>query len=167
MNQTWVAALFLKPASAGGTASLCTAYGRYLWSGYVEFQPIGRTPVVISSCSLNQSLLLEGNIPQPQLHGFHVTDSFERSVGVGFKLPKNFELRVTHIKWIGSGVQQVAGPGGPPHQRPYGLYATVGVRWSFGGYGSQSAFVGLLDRLLSIVTAVYSFSSSSSARPSS
>src|SRR5260370_37147196 len=35
---------FPQPASAGGTASLCTAYGRYLFSGYAGFHPFGLTP---------------------------------------------------------------------------------------------------------------------------
>src|SRR6266481_6317487 len=35
--------MFPQPASAGGTASACRAYARYLFSGYVELQPLGRT----------------------------------------------------------------------------------------------------------------------------
>src|SRR5437879_12110232 len=33
---------FPQPAGAGGAASTCTAYARYLFSGYIEFQLLGR-----------------------------------------------------------------------------------------------------------------------------
>src|SRR5437879_8296428 len=36
--------MFPQPTTAGGTASTCAAYARYLFSGYIEFQPLGRTP---------------------------------------------------------------------------------------------------------------------------
>src|SRR5438876_12400197 len=35
--------MFPQPASAGGTTSACTAYARYLFGGYIEFQPLVRT----------------------------------------------------------------------------------------------------------------------------
>src|SRR5436309_9573488 len=40
--------MFPQPASAGGTASLCTAYGRCLLSGCVAAQPFGRTTAWLS-----------------------------------------------------------------------------------------------------------------------
>src|SRR5690349_19855338 len=33
--------MFPQPTTAGGTASTCSAYARYLFSGYIEFQPLG------------------------------------------------------------------------------------------------------------------------------
>src|SRR5438309_7564238 len=36
--------MFPQPGNAGGTTSQCTAYARYLFSGYLEIQPLARTP---------------------------------------------------------------------------------------------------------------------------
>src|SRR3989442_5574642 len=36
--------MFPQPANAGGAASTCTAQPRYLYSGYIEVQPLGPTP---------------------------------------------------------------------------------------------------------------------------
>ena len=131
---------FPQPASAGGAASLCTAYGRYLWSGYIEFQPIGRTPARHFFLFFEPKFTFGRNIPQLTYTASMLPISFERSVGVGFKLPKHFELRVTQhqVDWLGR-YSKSLGPADLHTNGPYGLYATVGVRWSFGGYGSQTA----------------------------
>src|SRR5713101_6469620 len=55
---------FPQPASAGGAASLCTAYGRYLFSGYVEFQPFGRTPARHFFLFFEPKVSFGRNIPQ-------------------------------------------------------------------------------------------------------
>src|SRR5258708_34847723 len=77
---------FPQPASAGGTASLCTAYGRYLWSGYVEFQPFGRTLARHFFLFFEPRFTFGRNIPQLTYTASMLPISFERSVGVGFKL---------------------------------------------------------------------------------
>jgi len=119
---------------------LCTAYGRYLWSGYVEFQPIGRTPARHFFLFFEPKFTFGRNIPQLSYTASMLPMAFERSVGVGFKLPKNFELRVTQhqVDWLGRYGKSL-GPADLHTNGPYGLYATVGVRWSFGGYGTSSA----------------------------
>jgi len=129
---------FPQPASAGGTASLCTAYGRYLWSGYLEFQPIGRTLARHFFIFFEPKFTFGRNIPQLTYTASMLPISFERSVGVGFQLPKHLELRVTQhqVDWLGR-YSKSLGPADLKTNGPYGLYATVGVRWSFGGYGSQ------------------------------
>jgi len=131
---------FPQPASAGGTASLCTAYGRYLWSGYVEFQPIGRTPARHFFLFFEPKFSFGRNIPQLTYTASMLPMAFERSVGIGFKLPRHFELRATQhqVDWLGR-YSKSLGPADLKTNGPYGLYATFGVRWSFGGYGSQSA----------------------------
>jgi hypothetical protein len=131
---------FPQPASAGGTASLCTAYGRYLWSGYVEFQPFGRTLARHFFLFFEPRFTFGRNIPQLTYTASMLPIAYERSIGVGFKLPKNFELRATQhqVDWLGR-YSKSLGPADLHTNGPYGLYATFGVRWSFGGYGSQGA----------------------------
>jgi hypothetical protein len=132
--------IFPQPASAGGTASLCTAYGRYLLSGYVEFQPLGRTPARHFFLFFEPKFTFGKNIPHVSYTASMLPMAYDRSVGVGFKLPKNFELRATQhqLDWLGR-YSKSLGPADLHTNGPYGLYATFGVRWSFGGYGSQSA----------------------------
>jgi hypothetical protein len=61
-------------------------------------------------------------------------------VGIGFQLPKNFDIRVTQhqVDYLGR-YSNLLGPADLRTNGPYGLYATVGVRWSFGGYGRAGA----------------------------
>jgi hypothetical protein len=132
---------FPQPASAGGAASTCTAYARYLISGYVELQPLGRTPARHIFIFIQPTMSFGRNIPQITYAASMEPIAFDRSVGIGFQLPKNFELRATQhqVDYLG----RYANPLGPADLHttngPYGLYATVGVRWSFGGYGRQGA----------------------------
>jgi hypothetical protein len=132
--------MFPQPASAGGSASLCTAYARYLWSGYVELQPIGRTVARHFFLFFEPKFSFGRNIPQVSYTASMLPMAYERSVGVGFQLPKNFALRVTQhqVDWLGR-YSNSLGPADLHSNGPYGLYATVGVRWSFGGYGRQGA----------------------------
>ena len=61
--------------------------------------------------------------------------SFDRSVGAGFLLPKNFQIRVTQhqVDYLGR-YSGSLGAADLHTTGPYGLYTTVGVRWTFGGY---------------------------------
>src|SRR6266478_4624260 len=132
--------MFPQPASAGGAASTCTAYARYLLSGYVEFQPLGRTPARHFFLFFEPKFSFGRNIPQLTYTASMLPIAYDRSLGIGFKLPKNFELRATQhqVDWLG----RYSKPLGTPDLRtngPNGLYATFGVRWSFGGYGRQGA----------------------------
>ena len=131
---------FPQPASAGGTASLCTAYGRYLFSGYVEFQPFGRTLARHFFLFFEPKFTFGRNIPQLTYTASMLPMAYERSIGIGFKLPKNFELRATQhqVDWLGR-YSKSLGTADLHTNGPYGLYATFGVRWSFGGYGSQGS----------------------------
>jgi hypothetical protein len=115
-----------------GTAPTCTAYARYLLGGYVEFQPFGRTPARHFFLFFQPQFSFGRNIPQHTYTASMLPIAFERSVGIGFQLPKHFELRATQhqVDWLGRYRKSLG---------TYGLYATFGVRWSFGGYGSQQA----------------------------
>jgi len=132
--------VFPQPARAGGTASTCTAYARYLFSGYIEFQPLGRTPARHFFLFFEPKFSFGRNIPQLTYTASMLPMAFDRSIGIGFKLPKNFELRATQhqVDWLGR-YSRSLGTADLHTNGPYGLYATFGVRWSFGGYGRQGS----------------------------
>src|SRR5437870_363673 len=56
--------MFPQPASAGGAASTCTAYARYMLSGYIELQPFGRTPIRHFFVFFQPRISFGRNIPQ-------------------------------------------------------------------------------------------------------
>jgi hypothetical protein len=132
--------MFPQPASAGGSASTCTAYARYLFSGYIEFQPLGRTPARHFFLFFEPKFSFGRTIPQLTYTASMEPIAYDRSIGIGFQLPKNFELRATQhqVDWLGR-YGKPAGTADLHSNGPYGLYATFGVRWSFGGYGHQGA----------------------------
>lgn len=123
-------------ASAGGANSNCNAYARYLLSGYLEVQPFGKTLARHAFLFFTPTFSLGNNVPQLKYTASMAGIAFERSVGIGFELPKNFEFRVTQhqVDWLGKYNHNVGladlGTAGP-----YGLYTTIGARWYFGGYG--------------------------------
>lgn len=130
--------MFPQPASAGGAASTCTAYARYLLSGYLELRPIGRTPARHLFLFLEPRMAFGKNLPQVKYTASMEPISYDQAVGIGFQLPRNFELRATQhqVYYLGRYGSSL-GPADLHTSGPYGLYATVGVRWSFGGYGHQ------------------------------
>src|SRR5713226_10716041 len=132
--------MFPQPASAGGSASTCTAYARYMLSGYLELQPFGRTPARHIFFFFEPRISFGRNIPQLTYASSMEPIAYDRSIGVGFQLPRNFELRATQhqVDYLG----RYGRPLGTADLRttgPYGLYSTFSVRWSFGGYGRQGA----------------------------
>jgi hypothetical protein len=126
--------------SAGGATTSCTAYARYLMSGYLEIQPFARTPARHFFLFFEPRFSFGRNIPQISYEESMEPIAYDRSIGVGFQLPKNFELRATQhqVDYLGRYARNL-GPLDLHTSGPYGLYATVGVRWSFGGYGHQGA----------------------------
>jgi hypothetical protein len=128
----------LPAANFGGAASPCTAYARWIISGYVELQPIGRTFLRHVYIFYDTQFFFGRNVPQ-----YSYTLSFEgmadeRSLGVGVELPKHFEFRLTTHRgdWLGryAGYLGSADLGVHP---PYGNNATFGLRWNFGGWGRE------------------------------
>ena len=126
--------------NAGGVNSPCNAYARYLLGGYLEIQPFGKTFARHFFLFWTPMFSFGNNVPQFKYTASMDAISYDRAIGVGLELPKNFELRVTQhqVDWLGKYKGNVGGgtPGldlGTPG--PYGLYATVGARWYFGGYG--------------------------------
>jgi hypothetical protein len=127
-------------ASAGGASSPCNAYARYLWSGYLEIQPFGKTFARHAFVFFAPTFSFGNNVPQFKYTASIAGIAFERAVGLGIELPKNFEFRVTQhqVDWLGKyNTNNVGGPAGLDlgTAGPYGLYTTIGARWYFGGYG--------------------------------
>jgi hypothetical protein len=122
--------------SAGGASSNCNAYARYLLGGYLEVQPFGKTFARHVFLFLTPTFSFGNNVPQFKYTASMAGIAFERAVGFGIELPKNFEFRVTQhqVDWLGKYNNNV-GLADLGTSGPYGLYTTIGARWSFGGYG--------------------------------
>lgn len=132
--------MFPQPASAGGRASTCTAYARYLLSGYVELQPFGRTAARHFFFFYEPKMSFGRNLPQSLYQESMEPIAYDRSLGLGFQLPRNFELRATQhqVDYLGR-YAKFLGPADLRTSGPYGLYSTFSVRWTFGGYGHYGA----------------------------
>ena len=124
-----------QPLSAGGASTSCTAYARYLMSGYIEFQPLGRTIGRRIFFYFEPKVSFGRNIPQVSYLASMEPIAYDRSIGVGVQITHGLELRVTQhqVDYLGRYAKYL-GPADLKTTGPYGLYATVGVRWSFGGY---------------------------------
>jgi hypothetical protein len=123
-------------AAAGGANSNCNAYARYLLGGYLEIQPFGKTIARHLFVFFTPTFSFGNNVPQFKYTASMSGIAFERAVGVGFELPKNFEIRITQhqVDWLGKYNHNV-GLADLGTSGPYGLYSTIGARWYFGGYG--------------------------------
>ncbi len=132
--------MFPQPTTAGGTSSQCNAYARYLFSGYIEFQPLGRTAARHFFLFFEPKFSFGRNIPQLTYTASMAPIAYDRSIGISLQLPKNFELRATQhqVDWLGRYGRSV-GTADLHTNGSYGLYSTFGVRWSFGGYGHQGS----------------------------
>jgi hypothetical protein len=122
--------------AAGGANSNCNAYARYLLGGYLEIQPFGKTFARHVYVFFTPNFSFGNNVPQFKYTASMAGIAFDRAVGIGIELPKNFEIRVMQhqIDWLGKykgnvGLADLGTAG------PYGLYSTIGARWYFGGYG--------------------------------
>lgn len=126
--------------AAGGANSTCNAYARYLWGGYAEVQPFGKTFARHAFFFFTPTFSFGNNVPQFKYTASMAAIAYERSIGLGIELPKNFEFRLTQhqVDWLGRYKQSV-GPADLGTAGPYGLYTTLGARWYFGGYGRSRA----------------------------
>lgn len=126
---------FPQPAGSGGAASACAAYARYMMSGYLEIQPLNRTIARHLFFFFEPRFTFGNNIPQVSYTASFQPIAFERAIGAGIELPHNLELRVTQhqVRYLGRYAHHV-GPADLGGNGPYGLYATVSVRWYFGGF---------------------------------
>ena len=120
-----------------GAQSVCTAFARYIWSGYTEIRPFGRTILKNIFLFIEPKFFGGNNVPQFKYTASSAPIAFERAVGVGVKLTKNFELRLTQHRVSCLGRYEdlpKLGPADLGSNGPYGLYSTVAVRGSFGGW---------------------------------
>ena len=132
--------MFPQPTSAGGTASPCTAYARYLFSGYMEIQPLGQTFGRHLFLFFEPRFSFGRNIPQLSYEESMEPIAYDRAMGAAYQLPRNFELRLTQhqVDYLGR-YRRLLGPADLRTTGPYGLYTPVSVRWTFGGYGRNAA----------------------------
>jgi hypothetical protein len=124
----------------GGANTQCTAYARYMISGYLEIQPVGRTLLRHLFFYWIPRFSFGSNVPQFLYTWSFAPMAYDRAIGLGIELPKGFELRATQhqVDWLGK-YRNDLGPADLHTDGPYGLYATLGVRWYFGGYGRSQA----------------------------
>jgi hypothetical protein len=117
----------------------CTALARYVLSGYVEFQPFGRTPLKHVFAFFEPRAWFGKNIPQKSYTYSMQPLALERVLGVGIELPKNFELRLTGhtVTSFGKFSHSLGITDAGPNS-PLGLNNTISVRWYFGGYGRRT-----------------------------
>lgn len=132
--------MFPQPASAGGAASQCTAYARYMFTGYMEIQPLGQTFARHLFLFFEPRFSFGRNIPQLSYEESMEPIAYDRSIGAGYQLPRNFEVRLTQhqVDYLGR-YSRLLGPADLRTTGPYGLYTTVSVRWTFGGYARNGA----------------------------
>ena len=132
--------MFPQPASAGGTASQCTAYARYMFSGYMEIQPLGQTFARHLFLFFEPRFSFGRNIPQLSYEESMEPIAYDRAIGAAYQLPRNLELRLTQhqVDYLGR-YSRLLGPADLRTTGPYGLYTTVSVRWTFGGYARNGA----------------------------
>jgi len=123
-------------AQFGGASSPCTAYARWMLSGYVEIQPIGRTFLRHVFLTYTPRFFFGRNVPQYSYTASFEPISDERILGLGVELPKHFEFRVAshRVDWLGR-YRQFLGPADLLTKPPLGNYSTLGLRWNFGGWG--------------------------------
>jgi hypothetical protein len=114
----------------------CADFARYVLGGYVEIQPLARTPFRHLFFYAQPNFYFGRNLPQVSYTQSADAIGYENTLGAAFELPKHLELRVERhsVHWFGRYATQLGlgdfGSGGLN-----GKYATVGLRWYFGGYG--------------------------------
>jgi hypothetical protein len=122
-----------------GVAGLpCSAFARYVASGYLELRPIGGTTLRRVFLFWEPNLFLGRNVPQISYNFSAIPMSYERALGVGVELPRGFELRMTQhrVEWLGR-YKQYLGIADLGKNGPLGLYTTVSARWYFGNWTRQ------------------------------
>lgn len=131
-------------AAYSAVASPCAGFPRYSIGGYVEIHPVGRrldgVPLDRLFFFAEPQAYFGRNLP-PWLYSASAEPiMWERVIGLGVELPKGLQLRVLRHEnyWLGRYGSNLGdadlGPNGP-----YGLYAALSLRWSFGGWGRSAA----------------------------
>ncbi|HUP04759.1 MAG TPA: hypothetical protein VMU19_12265 [Bryobacteraceae bacterium] len=121
-----------------GAKAPCAAFARYMMGGYVEAQPFGKTVLRHVFLFAQPLMSMGNNVPQVSYTASADPIAMDSTLGIGFELSKHFELRAARhqVYWLGRynhylGFADV-GPGGL-----YGVNATLGARYYFGGWGRE------------------------------
>lgn len=119
----------------GGLNAPCTAFARFIGSGYVELQPLNTTVFRRVFLFAEPRVFFGRNLPQALYTYSARPMAFDRSVGIGVELVRNIELRLTQhqVDWVGR-YQNYLGGADMGKKGPLGVYTTVSARWYFGGY---------------------------------
>jgi hypothetical protein len=120
----------------GGANAQCAAFARYVFSGYVELHPFGRTELKCLFFFAEPKFFFGNTVPHFSYPQSFTPIAYESLLGAGIELPRNFEFRIVRhsVRWLGR-YQNNLGPADIGPNGPYGSYSTVGLRWNFGGYG--------------------------------
>lgn len=121
-------------ADYGGKNAPCTAFARYMLSGYLEMHPFGRGLFRRVFGFWTPNVLFGKNLPQTLYTWSFDAIGMETSWGGGINLPKGFELRVTqHFLFTRFGSRdKYLGKADLGVNGPYGRYNVIGVRKYFG-----------------------------------
>ena len=131
-------------ASAGnpllsGPGTPCTAFARYVIQGTLDFRPVYWGMFKRVRVFTNPRFFFGNNLPQTRYSASFSAIGIDRTLGVIYEAPRNFEIRLTgHSKltWLG----KYGSPLGPADLRgdgPYGQYNTISLRRNFGTYASH------------------------------
>lgn len=120
----------------GGSGAPCADFARYMLSSYVEVQPFNRTLFSRLFFFAVTKFSMGNNLPAVSYTAGADPIACENLFGAGIELPKKLELRVVDhsVHWMGRYTGGL-GPADLSSGGPYGLYATVGLRWYFGDAG--------------------------------
>jgi len=118
----------------GGASAPCTAFARYMLSGYVEMRPFGRGQLRKFFLFGEPRFLFGRNVPQTVYTWSFDAIGAESSWGGGVLLGKGFEMRITqHLLFSRFGNRdQHLGPADLGPNGPWGRYNVVGIRKYFG-----------------------------------
>ena len=118
----------------GGVNATCTMFARYMLSGILEVRPFGRGPLRRFMVYGAPSFLFGKNIPKTLYTWSPDAIGIEHSWGAGIYIGKGYEFRVTqHFLFDRLGARSGnVGNGDLGTNGPWGRYASVGVRKTFG-----------------------------------
>ncbi|MGO9518111.1 MAG: hypothetical protein ACLPND_13790 [Candidatus Korobacteraceae bacterium] len=118
----------------GGKNSECSAFARYMISGTIELRPIGQTWARGLMMFFDPTFLFGKTVPQYNYTWSWSGIGMEYAWGVGFDLPKRFEVRFTGHPTIQRfpARDHSLGPAFLGPNGPWGQYNTIGVRKYFG-----------------------------------
>ena len=118
----------------GGKNAQCSAFARYMISGTIELRPFGQTWLRGFMAFFDPTFLFGKNVPQYLYTWSWSGIGMEYAWGVGYNLPRRFEVRFTGhpvIQRFGARAQPL-GPAWLGSNGPWGQYNAIGVRKYFG-----------------------------------